>query len=111
MTPDEMRAKAKELVQGAQKQIAGANLSPAELVQVAAITDQVNAYTLVTFADFMEASNPDVRKARAAKILKWNDSVRKAAAKGYAKNDWSEFDSLVDAGLPNGGEAGGNGST
>lgn len=111
MTPDEMRATAKQLVQGAQKKIADANLSAAEQVVIAATTDQINAFTLASLADFFELTNPDLRKARAKRILNYNDELRKAAAVAFSKDDWSQFDKLVAAGLPTDcGDASGNGS-
>lgn len=111
MTPDEMRATAKQLVQGAQKRITDANLTTSEQVVVSAITDQVNAFTLAALADLYEANNPDVRKARAKRILNYNDQLRKAAAVAFSKDDWSEFDKLIAAGLPiNNGDAGGDGA-
>lgn len=109
MTVDEMRATAKQLVQGAQKRMAEANLSASEQVVVAVITDQVNAFTLAALADFFELTNPDLRKARAKRILNYNDELRKAAAVAFSKDDWSQFDKLVAAGLPTEGDSGGSG--
>lgn len=110
MTPDEMRATAKQLVQGAQKRIADATLTASEQVVIAVITDQVNAFTLASLADFFELTNPDLRKARAKRILNYNDALRKAAAVAFSKDDWSEFDKLIAAGLPIDGDAGRDGS-
>lgn len=122
MTPDEMRATAKALVTGAVTRLKAANLTEAEQVQVAVITDQVNGFVLASLADAIESLNPDAKAKRAKQLLAEysarEDALRKAAAKGYSKNDWSDFDKLVDgvsddtgSGTTVAGVAGANGST
>lgn len=100
MTPDEMRATAKSLVTGAVTRLKAATLTEAEQVQVAVITDQVNGFTLATLADVIDSLNPDAKAQRAKQLLAAysarEDALRKAAAKGYSKHDWSDFDKLVD---------------
>lgn len=110
MKPNEMRASAKALVQGALDRMAKANppLTPSEQTVISVVTDQVNAYTLMTLADIVETVNPDVKKAqvkkyvddRLAQVKASQDeanAVRQAAAKGFSSGDYSDFDRLVDA--------------
>jgi hypothetical protein len=97
MTPDEMRATAKTLVQGAQARLTAGGLSPAEATQVSVIIDQVNGFTLMTLADLVELMNPDLKKQQVKKFIDSQDAIRKAAARGFSSGDYSEFDSLVAA--------------
>lgn len=100
MTPDDMRAKAKDLFAAAGKRLADANLGASIETQVAVTVDQTAATVMALLADISETMNPDVKAKKAKQILAEsiakNDALRKAAAKGFGKNDWSEFDRLVD---------------
>lgn len=101
MTPDEMRTKARALYDDAKKRLTTAALGAAIETQVAVTVDQTAATILAVLADVVETLNPDAKALRAKQVLAEfaakNDALRKAAAKGYKDNDWTDFNRLVDA--------------
>lgn len=100
MTPDEMRAKAKELYEDSKKRLTTANLGANIEIQIAVTADQTAATMMAVLADVVETLNPDAKASRVkeylAEMSAKNDALRKAAAKGFSKNDWSDFDRIVD---------------
>ena len=112
MTPDDMRATAKNLVAGAVARLKASNMTDNEQIQVSVITDQVNGFVMATAADMLDSLNPNAKSKRAKQALDdylaKNDALRKAAANAFRSHDWSEFDRITGESIGSAGtDAGG----
>ena len=101
MTPEEMRADALERVTRARQKLTDTAFTDNERAQVEIVLDGINGLVLNALANALEQINPKIARTRARVMVeeaaRHADALRRAAAKGYAKNDWTEFDQLVDA--------------
>lgn len=93
---DDFRARAKQQAEASIALFDSADFDAKPKTQALAIIGQVNAtlYTaLADMADYLRTSaGADRLSARTGTLLKRNDAIRQAAAKG----DWVEFDKLVN---------------